>query len=161
MGILEKGGGHKMAGGFVINEDKISIFRNFLIKNYEKLIITNNRNKNLYIDTIVSPSALNEDFYEEIDKLSPYGSGNTEPKFVIENLKIISSNIISNKHIKAILLGQDGSVFKGITFNAVGGPIESILNKKNRKKINVAGKMKLNEWRGEKKVEFIIEDISV
>ena len=73
----------------------------------------------------------------------------------------ISSNIISNKHIKAILLGQDGSVFKGITFNAVGGPIESILNKKNRKKINVAGKMKLNEWRGEKKVEFIIEDISV
>ena len=40
-------------------------------------------------------------------------------------------------------------------------PLEPYLNKKNKKKINVAGKMNLNEWRGKKSVEFIIEDISV
>ena len=27
--------------------------------------------------------------------------------------------------------------------------------------INIAGKMKLNDWKGEKKIEFEIEDISI
>ena len=35
--ILEKGGGHKMAGGFTLKEEKIPIFRDFLIKNFEKM----------------------------------------------------------------------------------------------------------------------------
>ena len=35
------------------------------------------------------------------------------------------------------------------------------LLKKNNKKFNIAGKLSLNEWRGQKNVEFIIDDISV
>ena len=34
-GILEKGGGHKMAGGFTLKKEKIPILRDFLIKNFE------------------------------------------------------------------------------------------------------------------------------
>ena len=36
-----------------------------------------------------------KNFYNEIEKLAPFGSGNSEPKFVIENLKVISSNIVA------------------------------------------------------------------
>ena len=36
LGILLKGGGHKMAGGFTLEKDKINIFRDYLIKNYNK-----------------------------------------------------------------------------------------------------------------------------
>ena len=61
---------------------------------------------NLYLDSIIAPSALNENFYGEINLLAPYGSGNAEPKFVIENLKVIRSNIVANKHIKSILSGN-------------------------------------------------------
>ena len=32
---------------------------------------------------------------------------------------------------------------------------------KNSKKINIFGKLSLNEWKGQKNVEFIIDDISV
>ena len=49
----------------------------------------------------------------------------------------------------------------GFAWNAVNSPLEPFLNKKNKKRINLAGKMRLNEWRGEKKVEFMIEDISL
>ena len=38
---------------------------------------------------------------------------------------------------------------------------EDFLNKKNKKKINIAGKIKLNEWLGKRNVEFEIEDISL
>ena len=32
--ILKKGGGHKMAGGFTIEENKIQDFKNFITKNF-------------------------------------------------------------------------------------------------------------------------------
>ena len=161
LGILEKGGGHKMAGGFTLKKEKISIFRDFLIKNYEKLNIDTSKNMNLYLDSIIAPTALNENFFDEINYLAPFGSGNSEPKFVIENIKVISSNIVSNKHIKSVLCGNDGYIFKAFTWNGVDSPLEAFLIRKNKKLINIAGRMRLNEWKGKKKVEFQIEDISI
>ena len=40
-------------------------------------------------------------------------------------------------------------------------PLEGFLNSKNKKMINVAGKMRLNEWKGKKNIDFMIEDISI
>ena len=160
-GILEKGGGHKMAGGFTLKEEKIAIFRNFLIKNFEKSFIDNSKNENLYLDAIIAPSALNEEFFQEVNCLAPFGSGNSEPKFVIENTKIISSNIVAVNHIMCVLSGKDGTTFKAFAWNAKNSPLEPFLNKKNRKRINIAGKMRLNEWKGKKNIQFMIEDISL
>ena len=93
-GILLKGGGHKMAGGFTLKKENIPKFRNFLIKNFEKIDVNPSRHINLYLDAIIAPSAINEQFFEEINCLAPFGAGNTEPKFVIENIKVISSKIV-------------------------------------------------------------------
>jgi single-stranded-DNA-specific exonuclease len=113
------------------------------------------------LDSIIAPSALNEEFYSEIERLAPFGSGNSEPKFVIENLQVITSDLVADKHIKTVFYAKDGSVIKSIAFNAKDSPLELYLNKKNKKKFNIAGIMNLNEWRGKKSVEFIIEDISL
>ena len=103
----------------------------------------------------------NENFYNEIEKLSPFGPGNSEPKFMVENLSLVSSYVVKNNHIKSILRGNDGSIIKSFAWNAMNSPLESILNKKNKRKINIAGKMKKNEWMGKKDIEFIIEDASL
>ena len=83
-----------------------------------------------------------------INSLAPFGSGNSEPKFIIENLKVIKSDIIANQHIRSILLGKDGSIIKSFAWNAINSPMEIALNNHNKKRFNVAGKMKLNEWNG-------------
>ena len=160
-GILEKGGGHKMAGGFTLKKKSIPKFRDFLIKNFEKSNIDLSKNKNLYLDSTIAPSALNEDFYEDINCLAPFGAGNSEPRFVIENIKVISTRVVGNDHIKSILGGKDGSIFNGFVWNGKNGSLAPFLNKNYKKRINLAGKMRLNYWRGVKKVEFIIEDVSL
>ena len=160
-GILQKGGGHKMAGGFILKKENIPTFRDFLIKNFEKSNINSSASTNLYLDSIIAPSALNEVFFDEINCLAPFGSGNSEPKFVIENIKVISANIVGNNHIKLVLSGKDGTVFKSLAWNAIDTPLEPFLNNKNRKRINIAGKIHLNQWRGERKVEFMIDDIAL
>ena len=150
-----------MAGGFVIKKEKIPLFRELLIKNYEKLNVDFSKNLNIYLDSIIAPSALNEKFFDEINYLGPFGSGNSEPKFVIENIKVISSVIVGNNHIKSVLSGKDGTVFKGFLWNGKNTPLEPYLSSKNKKRINIAGKIRLNQWRGEKKVEFMIEDVAL
>ena len=133
-GILQKGGGHKMAGGFILKKENIPTFRDFLIKNFEKSNINSSASTNLYLDSIIAPSALNEVFFDEINCLAPFGSGNSEPKFVIENIKVISENIVGNNHIKLVLSGKDGTVFKSLAWNAINTPLEPFLNNKNRKR---------------------------
>ena len=159
--IIKKGGGHKMAGGFSLQEEKISEFKDFINLEFSKIEKKINKTNNLFYDLKISPSALNENFYSEINLLSPFGSGNPEPRFVIESLELLKSSIVGEKHIKTIFTAPDGSVVKCVTFNAIKTGLETYLLRKDRKKINILGKLSLNEWKGQRKVEFIIDDISV
>ena len=159
--LLVKGGGHKMAGGFTIEVDKIDKFKNYVIKKYKSLHTDASAEKNILIDSVISPSAINLDFFNKVNNLAPFGSGNSEPKFSIENVRSINSKIVGDKHIQSILLGADGSNIKTIAFNATENSIGAYLLRKSQQCFNIVGKLTLNEWRGVKKVEFIIDDISV
>ena len=159
--ILLKGGGHKMAGGFSIKKQNIERFKDFIFKKFLKNTNSLNIKKHLLFDSIIAPSAVNTEFYNKVALLSPFGSGNPEPKFIIEDLKTLNGKIVADRHIKSVLIGKDGSTIKSIAFNALENGLGAYLIKKNNKSFNIAGKLSLNEWRGQSNVEFIIDDISV
>ena len=159
--ILLKGGGHKMAGGFSINISNIEKFKKFLFSRFKNITNDLSIQKPLFLDSKIAPSAVNLDFYDKINILSPFGSGNPEPKFIIENLRPVNSKIIGDKHIKSVLVGPEGTNLKTIAFNATDTELGAYLLQNNRSTFNIAGKLSLNEWRGQKNVEFIIDDISV
>ncbi len=159
--LLIKGGGHKMAAGFSIKVENIYKFKDFIFRKFLNINKDLKSEKPLYFDSIIAPSAVNKDFFSKIEILSPFGSGNPEPKFIIEDLKTLSGRIVGEKHIKSILIGKDGSSIKSIAFNAVDKDFGEYLLKKNNKLFNIAGKLSLNDWRGQSNVEFIIDDISV
>jgi single-stranded-DNA-specific exonuclease len=159
--ILIKGGGHKMAGGFSIKIENIDKFKDFVIRRFKNINEDISKEKPIYLDDVISPSAINLEFFNKVALLSPFGPGNPEPKFAIENLKTINGKIVGDKHIKSTLLGKDGSIIKTIAFNSVDKDLGEYLLKKNNKLFNIAGKLSLNEWKGQSNVEFIIDDISV
>jgi len=160
-GILTKGGGHKMAAGFTININKINEFKEFVFKKFKSININLEEKKNYYFDAEIAPSAINIEFFEKVNLLAPFGSGNPEPRFVIRDVKLVNSKIVGEKHIKNVLVGSDSSTLKTISFNTVETELGSYLLKKNIKPFDIVGKLSLNEWRGERNVEFIIDDISV
>jgi single-stranded-DNA-specific exonuclease len=160
-GLLSKGGGHKMAAGFTINMNKIEEFKEFVFRKFKSVNINLEEKKNYYYDLEIAPSAVNIEFFEKINLLSPFGSGNPEPRFIIKDLKLVNSKIIAEKHIKIVLIGSDSTTLKAISFNSVDTQLGSHLLKKNIKPFNIVGKLSLNEWRGQRNVEFIIDDISV
>ena len=159
--ILLKGGGHKMAGGFSIDVKNIEKFRKFIFRKFNNVNEDLTSKKPLFFDSVLSPTAINLDFYNQVNILAPFGSGNPEPRFIIENLKTINGRIVGENHIKSILIGVNGSSIKTMAFNAAGNELSAYLLKKNNKPFNIAGKLSLNEWKGQSNVEFIIDDISV
>ena len=48
-----------------------------------------------------------------------------------------------------------------MAFNVIGTNMEGYLSKSYKKNMNIVGKLSLNEWRGKRNIEFIIDDISV
>ena len=150
-----------MAGGFSIKVQNIERLKDFVFRKFRNVNMNLTAERPLLLDSIISPSAVNLEFYNKIATLSPFGSGNPEPKFIIENVRIINGKIVGEKHVKSVLIGNDGSTIKCIAFNAVENDIGAYLLKKNNKSFNIAGKLSLNEWKGQSNVQFIIDDISV
>ena len=160
-GLLTKGGGHKMAAGFTIDANKIDEFKEFVFRKFKSININLEEKKNYFFDAEIAPSAININFFEKINILAPFGSGNPEPRFIIRDLRVVNSKIVGEKHIKIVLVGSDSSTLKAISFNSVETELGFYLLKKNINTCDIAGKLSLNEWRGQKNVEFIIDDISV
>ena len=139
--ILLKGGGHKMAGGFSIEISNIKKFKEFVLNKFRGINIDFSAVRPLFLDSKIAPSAVNLEFFSKINILSPFGSGNPEPKFLIENLKPVNSKVVGEKHIKSVLVGQEGSSIKTIAFNAVDNELGAYLLNKKSNIFNIAGKL--------------------
>ena len=90
----------------------------------------------------------------------PFGTGNIEPYFLFENLKILKSKILGKKHVSSYLKSKNGYSIQSISFNSVNSKIgEYLLNYK--KDINVIGQIKENFWNNKIKLQLIIKDIII
>jgi len=156
--IIIKGGGHPMAGGFSLKENKLISFREELVKSFLKSKESKENNV-IEIDSYLECTAINNDLIEKLNYLEPYGSGNREPIFGFEDFKVSKIIETNNNHVKVVL--KKGNFYiDGISFNSKNKDIGNYLMN-YKKPFNVAGKIKLNEWNGRSKIELIIDDIQL
>ncbi len=154
--IVVSGGGHNMAAGFTILKEKIKFLDKYIQNDYSKKV-TGMNNSSTY-EMEISPSAINKEFMNNLNKLSPFGNYNFLPTFLIKDVKIIKPNIINNKHISAIIKPLIGSTIKSICYNCINSKIgDYLLLYKN--KINIIGQIQENVWNNKKTVQLNIKDI--
>jgi len=156
--IIINGGGHSMAAGFTLQKNKLKIFEEFILKDFLNTGCSND--KIFSYDAEVSSLAFNKNFYEDIKKLEPFGTGNPLPTFFFKDLKIIKTKILNNKHISLILKSNTGFSINSICFNSVNSQIgEYLLNYK--KNLNVLGQMNENFWNNKNTLQLTIRDIII
>jgi len=154
--IIIGGGGHNMAAGFTLKKDDLRNFENFMLNDF--LDKCTSRDNIFLYDAEVSTLAFNEDFYNDIKKLEPFGTGNPTPTFLFKDLKIIKATILTKKHISLILKSRMGFSIKAISFNSVNSKIgEYLLNYKNN--LNVLGQINENIWNNKKNLQLTIGDV--
>jgi single-stranded-DNA-specific exonuclease len=154
--IILVGGGHNMAAGFTLNKQNLKIFENYILEDFLK---SNTVNDNIFLyDSEISSLAFNQDFYDNIKKIEPFGTGNSVPTFFLRDLKIIKPIMLSNKHISLILKSKKGFSIKSICFNSVNTKIGEYLMA-YKQSINIIGQINENIWDNKKALQLTIRDL--
>ena len=154
--IIRGGGGHNMAAGFTLDKIKLKEFRDFILEDFSNSGSSNNHT--FSYDAEVSSIAFNKDFYDDIKKLEPFGTGNPRPTFLIKGLKVIKASTLDNKHISLVLKSKTGFLIKSISFNSANNKVgEYLLNYKND--LSVLGQINENIWNNKKTLQLTIRDV--
>jgi len=156
--VIEKGGGHNMAAGFSMKKNKLNNLIDFILQDFK--LKNKNLSLNNFYDAEISSSAINKDFTNEINKLSPFGDGNPIPTFLIKNLKIIKVKTINNKHINIIFKPKVGKSIKSICFNSINTQLGKYLLT-YKKKLHVIAQIQENYWNNNKVLQLNIKDLLI
>ena len=157
--LIISGGGHKMAAGFSLKKSKLEDFINGMNTLYSKGNIDNEKNLFFY-ESKISSTAFNKEFYNEINKLTPFGTDNNEPLFLFEKLKIVKAKIVKKKHITNFFKSKNGFLIQSISFNSTNTKIgEYLLNYK--KEISVIGQIKENFWNNKSSLQLTVRDLII
>jgi len=156
-GLLLNGGGHKMAGGFSIEKEKIKKFKDYLSSKYFKVVgeIIKNYDYQLNINNI------NINLYDEIVKLSPFGPGNQKPRFLLANCNLSFIKVVGNKHHSLLIEDNYGNKTKGIVFNSVNHDLGNFLDGFSGESIDLVATLRRNTWNNEISIQLQVEDIIV
>ena len=154
--IIINGGGHNMAAGFTLDKVNLKDFENYILEDFLKSNISHD---NIFLyESEVSSLALNQDFYEDLKKLEPFGTGNQVPTFMLRDLRIIKPIVLNNKHISVILKSKTGLLIKSISFNSINTKIgEHLINYKDT--LNIIGQINENLWNNKKTLQLTIRDL--
>jgi len=110
-------GGHELAGGFSVHNEKIHFLEEDIVSVYRK-IKSDKVDKEIFYDVKSSLDIVNMKFWKEIEKLSPFGFSNPKPAFLFENVKIenIKKFGKAKEHLEIIFSDTNKNKAKGISF---------------------------------------------
>ena len=157
-GILLSGGGHAMAGGFSLHKNKVEEFNKFCdhkILELDNDILTKKTQK---YDDILDSVEIDRNFYEFINKASPYGQGNPEPKFIVPNAEIEFCKVVGKGHLKLKISSNNYKNLDGIAFNAIGTPLGDLITNHSGSLIHFIGVIRKNDWQDFKGIQLQIFD---
>ena len=154
--ILLSGGGHNLAAGVILNQNKLELFKEYLNNIYNNKVRSN---LNFYIAKI-SSNSLNHKLFNEISKLAPFGHKNNNPLFLIDNVKIVKTSILKDKYILCYIKTNNGKIMRVISFHPLNSDISlNLLNYKRTLKIIL--KLNINNWNNKKVLQIQIIDLII
>jgi single-stranded-DNA-specific exonuclease len=164
-GLLVAGGGHKMAAGFTVEQDKIHELYDFLCQQFEKSYENYANDNSIEAQLSLKVSSLSVELMNEVEKLGPFGNGNYEPTIILEDVKIVKMKVVGERHMQVFIsesgLARNSATIKGVCFNCVGRDFGDKIEANLMKNASIMGKMRKNIWNGAENIEFHIDDIVV
>lgn len=159
-GLLIKGGGHAMAGGFTIAPDKLDEFRVFMMAHIEAQMASGDINVETQIDGILTVQGAQPKLVKMLqDYVGPFGQEHPEPLFLFSNVRIVSADVVGDSHIRTMISDwEGGSRMKAMAFRALGTPLGDALLKQTKEPFHLAGQLKIDNWSGQERVELHIRD---
>ena len=151
-------GGHSYAAGLTIRAEHLNAFRDHLCRVVSGRLTADDYVPKLSIDGPLRLEECNEDLVHFLDRLSPFGIGNTEPLFVAENIQIAGSPmVVSRNHLK-LNVRQNGRELECIGFG-MGHLLGAIQAEPGR--VCIAFVPTINVWQNRARLQLKLRDVQI
>jgi single-stranded-DNA-specific exonuclease len=157
-GLLIKGGGHKMAAGLTVAEDKLEAVMARLAELLEKQGAHLAGAADLRLDGLLMPAAATVELAELIEQAGPFGAGAPGPRYVFADMQIRFAKRVGESHLKISFGDGSGVKLDAIAFGAFDGPLGPALENHGGARFHLAGRLDINSWRGRQSVQLRLED---
>ncbi len=157
-GLLIKGGGHKMAAGLTVAEDKLEAAMARLSELLAKQGAHLGSAADLRLDGMLMPAAATVELAERIEQAGPFGAGAPAPRYVFADMQIRFARRVGESHLKVSFGDGQGAQMDAIAFGAFDGELGPALENHGGKRFHLAGRLDINSWRGRQSVQLRLED---
>ncbi|AYV95579.1 single-stranded-DNA-specific exonuclease RecJ [Fusobacterium necrophorum subsp. funduliforme] len=115
---LVRYGGHDLAAGFTIEEEKIEKVKRYFMESFSKKTRNVEEKKKYNIDMELPLEVVGESLLQDIEKISPFGSENPHPLFLEKNLSFreIRKFGVDQRHFNGILV-KEGKEYPAVGFD--------------------------------------------
>ncbi len=155
---LTKFGGHRAAAGMRIPFANVEAFRQALlqrVRDDEDYGVATE--STLYYDDVIGPDEVQEQWFEEMSRLEPFGNGNSEPLFLLQDVSVRSFKVVGKDHLKLRLQEGTRGGLSCIAFKMA----EHAQTLRSDAPLEVAAHMFKNEFQGVEKLELRVRDLRV
>lgn len=152
--LFLKYGGHPMAAGLSIPEERVEEFRRRL--NDACTLTEEQLTEVIHIDMALPFSHVSERLTEELSLLEPFGKGNTKPVFAARNVRVLESRILGKNQnvLRMKLVDESGMPRDGIFFSSCMQQVLEDLQE--RQTVHMLYYPEINEFRGERNLQLRI-----
>ncbi|MAQ39031.1 MULTISPECIES: single-stranded-DNA-specific exonuclease RecJ [Thioclava] len=157
-GLLLKGGGHKMAAGLTVEEDKLEPAMARLSELLAKQGAGEIGPRDLRLDGMLMPGAATPQLIEDLDRAGPFGQGAPAPRFAFADMEVVGTRRIGESHLRFNFGDGMGGRIEAICFGAFDGPLGPALSQPGAQRFHLAGRLEINTWGGRNKVQLRLED---
>ena len=147
---FESFGGHAQAAGCTFSLRVIDHVREALTSDVRSTISPENLRPTIAIDAILHPNDISLRLCEELQELDPFGQGNPEPRFLLQNISLNSARQMGSdrSHLQGFIGDTRGIGFGlGSLFSSLSQPLDLVC------------RLGINEWQGRRSPQIYIEDM--
>jgi single-stranded-DNA-specific exonuclease len=153
--FFERYGGHHMAAGFSIRNERIPELKEELGA-YAREALADFEGPTQRIDAELDPEEISLELYEELKRLGPFGVGNREPRFLLRDVRVYEVRTVGNgaKHLKLVVRAGDRE------FDVIGfgfGDQSRVIERAGR--IDLVFKLDRDDWNRLPKVQLELVDV--
>lgn len=156
-GLLLNGGGHAMAAGLTVARERLADLRSFMQERVAKYLASSPLVPSLTLDGMLSGAAATPDFIAQLERLKPYGTGNSEPRFAMPACTIVRADVVGEAHVRVIFT-CGGARLTGIAFRVLDQPLGKALLQSKGQPLHLAGYLRADTWNGRNAVQLQIAD---
>ncbi|WP_339912676.1 single-stranded-DNA-specific exonuclease RecJ [Sulfitobacter litoralis] len=157
-GLLIKGGGHKMAAGLTVAEDKLDEAMARLSELLAKQGAHLAGAADLKLDGMLMPAAATVELAQQVEQAGPFGAGAPAPRYVFADMQIRFAKRVGESHLKISFGDGNNTKMDAIAFGAFDGPLGPALENHGGARFHLAGRLDINTWRGRQTVQLRLED---